>query len=252
MRRCTHITLILDKSDSMKSCHGATIEMVNTFINERCKDPDDCVMSLVQFSSHSMYSNLLTQSFTDTPIKKVPRLDYNNYRLNGMTALYDAMGRTIDDVGSRLASLCDDDRPDRVLVVVMTDGRENDSKHFSKHQIINKVSHQRDNYRWEFMFLGADMDSMTAELQAKDIGIHSQNTLNYLKASTRQAGEVMTQSVAAYAGPQGAAGPTGPNGPGIFALDPITKKMSDALRAEANDATSNTSKGDKRKPRSKK
>jgi len=236
MRRCTDITLILDKSDSMQNCHGATIEMVNTFIEDRRKDPEDCTLSLVQFSTHNSYSDPLTRTFAGLPVKDAPRLTQHTYRLHGMTALLDAVGITINDVGKRLAALAEDDRPDRVLIVVMTDGLENDSKKFTREQIINMTNHQRNDYRWEFMFLGADMDSFTAEQQAQDLGIFSNNSLNYRKGSTRAAGQCMTQSVSNYAGPLGDQGPQGPQGPGIFALDEGTQIASQGLRQEADDA----------------
>lgn len=244
MRRCTDITLILDKSDSMQNCHGATIEMLNTFIDERRKDTDECVLSLFQFSTHNNYGDPLTRTFSGLPVKDCPRINHHNYRLHGMTALYDAMGYTIDDVGKRLAALPEHLRPDRVLIVVMTDGQENDSNAYptgpiGQRMVMDKVNHQRDNYRWEFMFLGADMDTATSERQAQDIGIFANNALNYRKTSTPQAGHVMTQAVANYAGPLGAAGPQGPQGPGIYALDEGTQVASQALRDDADKALAN-------------
>jgi len=234
MRRCTDITLILDKSDSMSNCHGATIEMVNPFIEDRRKDPDECILSLVQFSSSNPYADPLTRTFVGSPIKESPRIDSCNYCLYGRTALLDAMGITIKDVGKRLSGMPEDDRPDRVLIVVMTDGQENDSIKFTHRQVVDMTNHQRDHYRWEFMFLGADMDSFTAEKQAQALGIYANNTMNYRKSSTREAGKCMTQSVANYAGPVGAQGPQGPQGPGIFALDAATQVKSKKLRQEAN------------------
>jgi hypothetical protein len=247
MRRCTDITLILDKSDSMSNCHSSTIELVNSFIEERRKDPDECVMSLVQFSDASGYKDMLTRTFSGLAIKDAPRLSPNTYRLGGMTALYDAVGMTIDDVGKRLAGMPGAQRPDRVLIVVQTDGEENNSKKFptgptGQQMIMEKVNHQRDNYRWEFMFLGADMTSEVAEQQAQNLGIYGNNTLNYTKGSTQRAGRVMTQAVANYAGPLGEQGPQGPQGPGIYALDEETKISSELLRAEADENLGGTAK----------
>jgi hypothetical protein len=179
--------------------------------------------------------------------KIAPRLYPDTYRLGGMTALYDAVGLTIDDVGKRLAGMPEAQRPDRVLIVVQTDGVENNSKKYpsgeqGQRMIMEKVNHQRDVYRWEFMFLGADMTGAVAEQQAHDLGIYGNNTLNYAKCSTQRAGQVMTQAVANYAGPMGAAGPQGREGPGIFAMDAETKTESELLRTEADENLGGTSK----------
>jgi hypothetical protein len=225
----------------MSNCHSSTIELVNSFIEERRKDPDECVMSLVQFSDAGGYKyNMLTRTFSGLDIKDAPRLSPASYQLGGQTALYDAVGLTIDDVGKRLAGMPEAQRPDRVLIVVQTDGQENNSKKFptgptGQRMIMEKVNHQRDNYRWEFMFLGADMTSEVAERRAQDLGIYGNNSLNYQKISTLRAGQVMTQAVANYAGPMGAAGPQGPTGPGIYALDEATKTESEQLRIEADE-----------------
>lgn len=240
MKRCTDITLILDRSDSMQNCYGATIEMINKFIDERRKDPDECKLSLFQFSSHVACGDPLIRTFSGMPIADAPHITVHNYRLNGMTALYDAVGYTIDDVGKRLAALPENERPDRVLIVVMTDGMENHSIHYpsgpeGSRMLTEKIDHQRDNYRWEFMYLGAGLDSKTAEKQSGSMGIRSQNTMNYSKTSTRVAGQVMTQAISAYAGPQGATGPCGPQDQGIFAYDPATKSMAQSLRSEADE-----------------
>lgn len=234
MRRCTDITIILDKSESMTDCHAATIELINSFIKERHKDPEDCILSLVQFSSSNLYGDPLTRTFAGLPAKNAPRLTPDNYHLGGMTALLDAMGVTIVETGKRLAAMPEAQRPDRVLIVIMTDGQENHSKKFISGQIVGMTNHQRDHYRWEFMFLGADMDSITAARQAQALGVYAQNTLNYRKSSTHFAGQCMTQAVEDYAGPAGSQGPCGPAGPGIFTVDEAVMHMAQALRQEAD------------------
>ena len=93
-----------------------------------------------------------------------------------MTALYDAVGRTINSVGQRLAALAETERPDKVLFVIMTDGFENSSKEFHAAKIGEMINHQRDNYKWEFMFIGANQDAV---LSAKEIGIPAHAALTY-------------------------------------------------------------------------
>jgi len=90
------------------------------------------------------------------PIKDVPLLTSETYVPRAMTALHDAMGRTINDVGARLASMPEEDRPGKVLVVVITDGHENASKEFTSEKVLEMVNHQRSAYSWEFIFMAAD------------------------------------------------------------------------------------------------
>lgn len=250
MKRCTDITLLLDKSDSMENIRDTTIEMLNTFIDDRRKDPDECVLSLFQFSSHAPgYGDPLTRTFSGLSVKDCPRITTSNYQLQGMTALNDAMAFTIDDVGKRLAELPEHERPDRVLIALMTDGAENDSRKYPSEDmkrglgnrtVLGKVNHQRNQYGWEFMMLGADMTQQRAEEVSSSVGIVASNALPFKKSSIRGAGQVMIKAVSAYASPLGAAGPATPTGPGIYALDPSTRKMSQDIKDEANDVTGNS------------
>lgn len=85
-----------------------------------------------------------------------------------MTALFDAIGRTINSVGNRLTALTEEERPDKVLFVIMTDGFENASHEFSASKISEMINQQRNVYKWEFMFIGANQDAV---LSAREIGI---------------------------------------------------------------------------------
>ena len=93
-----------------------------------------------------------------------------------MTALYDAVGRTINSVGQRLALLTEDERPNQVLFVIMTDGFENASREFNSAKTSEMIAHQRSLYKWEFTFIGANQDAV---LSAKEIGIAAGNALTY-------------------------------------------------------------------------
>ena len=76
----------------------------------------------------------------------------------GSTALYDAIGRTINEVGARLAATPEPDRPGKVIVAILTDGQENASTEFSRETIATMISHQQKAYAWEFVFLAANHD----------------------------------------------------------------------------------------------
>jgi hypothetical protein len=95
-----------------------------------------------------------------------PKLDMGTYVPRGTTALYDAVGRTIDDVGKRLGQSAG--KPDGVVVAILTDGHENASKDYRHAKVAERIKHQREKYNWEFVFLGANMD---AEVVADTLNI---------------------------------------------------------------------------------
>ena len=96
------------------------------------------------------------------PISQVPR--YELYP-RGATALLDAVGRAINETGSRLAAMPEQDRPGLVIFVIVTDGHENSSHHFTKPQIQEMIRRQQDVYSWQFTFLGADQDAFDEAAQ---------------------------------------------------------------------------------------
>jgi uncharacterized protein YegL len=115
----------------------------------------------------------------------------------GGTALNDALGATIARLGERFAAQPEDERPGKVLVLVITDGHENASREYSTESIKKLVTRQQDEWNWEFVFLGANIDSFAA---ARDYGIHDGSTLNYaatgagVASALRSAGTYVTTS----------------------------------------------------------
>ena len=159
----TDITLVLDKSGSMFDLAKATISGVNEFVHEQQKAPGDCNFSLVQFDTtyEPGYSG---------PIGKFPDLDSSRYVPGGMTALWDAMGRSIVAAGERFKKLPEEKRPGKVIFVIYTDGFENFSHEYNQASLKALVERQRDVYKWDFIFLGANQDAV---LTAKSFGIQN-------------------------------------------------------------------------------
>ena len=125
----THISLVLDRSGSMDSVKADTIGSFNTFLKEQKENPKECTFTLVQFDNE--YE--IIHDFVS--LKKSKNLTEKTFVPRGMTALYDAIGRTINSVGQKLADMSEEDRPERVIFVVLTDGEENSSKEFHRDQI---------------------------------------------------------------------------------------------------------------------
>ena len=152
----TEIAFILDRSGSMLSIAEAAVTSFNELLERQKKEHEQTPvrMSLALFNTE--YQVL----FSSVMAPELPRLDMATYAPDGGTALLDAIGRTIDDLGTRLASMNEVDRPGKVIVAIMTDGEENSSRIFNWEQISDKIKHQQEVYKWEFLFLGANQDAI--------------------------------------------------------------------------------------------
>ncbi|CAN5571422.1 VWA domain-containing protein [soil metagenome] len=191
MKNKTDITIILDRSGSMESVKSDTIGGFNSFLGEQQKVDGEASLSLVQFDDQ--YEVL----YLDKDINSADRLTEATFQPRGMTALLDAIGRTINSVGQRLASLAEAERPDKVLFVIMTDGFENASKEFNAAKISEMINQQRNIYKWEFMFIGANQDAV---LSANEIGIPAFAALTYAanEEGTQAAYSMMADKVKNY------------------------------------------------------
>lgn len=170
----TDVTVILDRSGSMSATRDAAIEGFNALVTDQKKVDGECVFSLCHFDDR--FNDLDMPSYVAIPIADVPLLTPETFVPRGWTALLDAMGRTINTTGARLAATPAAERPDKVIVVVITDGQENRSQEFTAEKIKEMVEHQRDVYKWEFVFLGSNQDAI---LVAKQYGVPQANTMSY-------------------------------------------------------------------------
>jgi hypothetical protein len=166
----TAIVLVLDKSGSMGTVQDATISGFNEFVDEQKKVAGEVLFSLTLFDTD------LEKRALNKALAEIPALNRETYVPGGMTALYDAVGHTIHDVGRHLDGLAEDDKPDRVLFVIQTDGQENSSREYTADRVRQMIREQRDRWAWEFMFLGADQDAWVA---GGNLGIAAGQTLSY-------------------------------------------------------------------------
>ncbi len=147
----TLIAALLDRSGSMR---GITDDMrggFDSFIAKEAGQPGATLVTLAQFDDR--YEVV----YTDRPISAVPPLTMEP---RGMTALLDAIGRFITEVGAGLAALLEAQRPGAVTVLVMTDGHENASKEWTGEAVRALIAQQETVYGWDFVFLGANMDAV--------------------------------------------------------------------------------------------
>jgi hypothetical protein len=149
--RRTLIAVLLDRSGSMEAVKSDTEGGFNAFIDGQRAEPGEARVTLAQFDTD--YEVV----YADRPIADVPRLVLQP---RGGTALYDALGRLITDVGAELAAAPEDDRPGTVIVVVLTDGHENSSREWTHAAVTAAIKRQETDYAWDFVFLGANMDAV--------------------------------------------------------------------------------------------
>lgn len=157
------IVFVIDESGSMSSSRSDVIGGFNEFINDQKKEKaGDVNVSLYTFAS------TVSTVFNNKNIADVPELTMDNYRPGGSTALNDAVGKAINETGYELAAMPEEERPSVVMMVIMTDGEENNSKEFKSAEIRDMIKHQTDKYSWKFIYLGTDI---TTTRMADDMGI---------------------------------------------------------------------------------
>lgn len=165
-----HVTAVLDRSGSMEKIRDEMAGGFNSYIDTQRRQPGHATCTLVQFDD--VYEVL----YSRVPLAEVPPRTRENYVPRNMTALYDAMGRAIDETGATLAALPESERPEHVLLMVVTDGLENASHVFTAADVRAKVELQRNVYRWEVMFLGANQDAV---LSARELGVPRRMSMTY-------------------------------------------------------------------------
>lgn len=170
----TCITAVLDRSGSMSLTQKDVIGGFNSFLKEQKETPGEALFTL------AMFDHAYDLVYDCVPISDVKDLDEKTYYARGNTSLLDAIGRTINAVGSKLASMNEEDRPSKVLFLIMTDGEENASREFKHSKIMEMINHQRDAYKWNFVFIGANQDAIKA---GSSMGFSANQSYNYAASS---------------------------------------------------------------------
>jgi len=166
----TQIGIVLDRSGSMGSIASDTIGGFNQFIKEQKETEGDVTLTLVQFDDQ--YEILKDME----PIASVADLDGTTYVPRGGTALLDAIGKTINRVEHQISELSEDNKPNKVIFVIITDGEENTSREFSKDNIFEMIRRHESENNWQFVFIGANQDAIA---EAGGMGIRAASSLSY-------------------------------------------------------------------------
>jgi uncharacterized protein YegL len=168
-KNVTEIIFLLDRSGSMSGLESDTIGGFNAFIKKQSVSEGETLVTAVLFDDQY---EVLWNGTNAINVKLTDR----EYYVRGSTALLDAVGRTILDVGHRLSKASEEQKPGKVIFVITTDGMENASREFTYEKVKELIKHQQEKYNWEFIFMGANID---AAKEADNLGIDLDNAYNF-------------------------------------------------------------------------
>lgn len=147
----THITILLDRSGSMGSCASDVRLGIAQYIADQKMIPNPCTISIHQFDTD------FQTDYSFTPIQEVGEFVFTP---RGGTSLYDGIGKTIVETGEKLSQMAEDDRPEKHIFIIFTDGFENASKEYTHAMVKTLMEEHTTKYSWEFLFLGANIDAV--------------------------------------------------------------------------------------------
>lgn len=178
------MNILVDSSGSMESIADDMVGSLNQLVADN-QDLDVLV-------TYSIFSNHYQPIFADKPIKEVEKFQL---RPDNMTALVESACQMIDEVGKRLAAKPEEERPEKVMFVIVTDGRENHSApQYTRELLFEKIKHQSEVYNWLFMYLGANQDAIAV---GKSYGINPDLAMDYRSddANVRKLGRSLSKKM---------------------------------------------------------
>ena len=168
--KLTELVFILDRSGSMAGLESDTIGGFNAMLEKQKKEEGEAFLSAVLFSNSS------TVLYDRADIRKIEPMTDRQYFVGGCTALLDAIGDAVHHIGNVHKYAREEDRPKKTVFVIITDGLENASRRHTYDEVRRMVERQRERYGWEFLFLGATMDAISA---ARRFGIRADRAVRY-------------------------------------------------------------------------
>lgn len=169
-KNLTELVFILDRSGSMAGLEGDTIGGFNAMIEKQKREPGEAYVSTILFDNNS------TVIHDRVDIQKISHLTRKDYYVRGCTALLDAVGKAIHHIGNVHKYAREEDRPEKTMFIITTDGMENASRQYNYERVRKMIEHEKEKYGWEFLFLGANIDAVG---MANRFGIGEDRAVNY-------------------------------------------------------------------------
>ncbi len=166
----SEIVFIMDRSGSISGLEKDTIGSFNSTIEKQKKEPGTACVSTVLFDN---YTEILHDR---VDISQIEPMTEKQYCVRGSTALIDAIGGAIHHIGNIHKYAKDEDRPEKTVFIIITDGYENASTHYSADRVRQMVERQKKKYGWEFLFFGANIDAVET---ARHFGISKERAANF-------------------------------------------------------------------------
>lgn len=171
MNKFTEMVFILDRSGSMAGLESDTIGGFNALLKKQKLEKGNAKVSTILFNER------IKVLHDRLDIKKMKPLNEKDYFPSGCTAMLDAIGQAITHIGNIHKYARKEDRPDKTIFVITTDGMENASKYYSYDRIKKMIERQKEKYGWEFLFLGANIDAYEV---GERFGVGKDRSVNYV------------------------------------------------------------------------
>ncbi len=186
----TEVVFILDRSGSMSGLEADTIGGFNSMIEKQKKEDGEAYISTVLFDDRCEVI------YDRVPVRKVEAMTDRQYFVRGCTALLDAIGGAIRHIANIHKYAREEDRPEKTLFIITTDGMENASRTYDYKTVKNMVEKEKEKYGWEFLFLGANIDAIEV---GRKFGIGANRSFDYVCDSEGTAlnYEVLSETVSA-------------------------------------------------------
>lgn len=169
-KNLTELVFILDRSGSMSGLEADTIGGYNSMLTKQKEEPGEALISTVLFDDRT---EVLHDRISLADIRPMTG---EQYYVRGCTALLDALGGAVHHIGTVHKYCREEDRPEKTIFIITTDGMENSSRIYTYDKVKKMVERQKERYGWEFLFLGANIDAIAA---AGQFGIQPSRAVNY-------------------------------------------------------------------------